>query len=457
MKLWGGRFREPPDPFIEAFNASLSFDKRLIIYDIIADQAHAKALAIAGVISEELKDKIVKALEEIKIEIESGERTINGDEAEDVHTLVENWLLEKIGDEAGFLRAYRSRNEQIACDERLYLKDETNKIIQLISGLQRTLLQLAEKHRGWIMPGYTHLQRAQPVLLPHYLLAYFWMFQRDKERFKDTLRRIDISPEGAGALAGVELDPKIKAKLLGFSTSFENSIDAVSDRDFILEFLSNCSICAIHLSRLAAEITLWASEEFGFLTLSDAVAAGSSIMPQKKNPQPAELVRGKTGRIIGALVALFLTLKDLSLSYSSDLQEDKPPLFDAIDTLKSSLIATEKMLENAEFNKDKLSKFPNDYLLAVELADYLLKKGLPFRKAHQLVGKIVLYAIDKGKKLADLTINEFKEFSPLFEEDVYSFLTYDSFFKRRNFSGGTGGEAVEKQIQKAKEVLSHYG
>lgn len=457
MKLWGGRFREPLDPFIEEFQASLSFDNKLILYDIIADQAHAKALAVAGVISEELANKMVNALEEIKEELKRGERQIKGNEAEDVHTLVENWLEEKIGAEAGFLRAYRSRNEQISCDERLYLKDETMLIIKAISSLQATLLSLAERHKDYRMPGYTHLQRAQPVILSHHLLAYFWMLQRDKERFEDALKRIDISPEGAGAMAGVGLDPRIKADLLGFSGVFQNSIDAVSDRDFILEFLAVCAICALHLSRLAEEIVLWSSQEFGFLTLSDAVSAGSSIMPHKKNPQPAELIRGKTGRIIGSLVSLLIILKGLPLSYNSDLQEDKPPLFDAVDMLKFSLKAMEKILQNAHFNKERMEKSLEDYLLAVELADYLVRKGIPFRKAHSIVGNVVLYAIEKKKGFKELGLEEFKRFSPLFEEDVYNFLSLSSFLERRNFPGGTGEKAIEEQIQRAKEVLLQYG
>ncbi len=457
MKLWGGRFREPLDPFIEEFHASLSFDKRLVLYDIIADQAHAKALAISGVISEELADKMVNALEEIKEEVKEGKRKVKGDEAEDVHTLVENWLTEKIGEEAGFLRAYRSRNEQISCDERLYLKEETSLIIQGLSSLQGMLLKLAERHKNWKIAGYTHLQRAQPLLLSHHLLAYFWMFQRDKERFLDTLKRIDISPEGAGAIAGGKLDPQVKANLLGFSRVFENSIDAVSDRDFILEFLSACAICSVHLSRLAEEVVLWSSEEFGFLSLSDAVSTGSSMMPHKKNPAPAEIIRAKTGRVIGSLISLLVILKGLPLSYNSDLQEDKPPLFDAVDTLKSSLKAMEKILQNACFNKEGLEKSLEDYLLALEIADYLLEKGVPFRKAHFIVGRILLYAREKSKKFNELTLEEFRLFSPLFEEDIYASLSFSSFLEKRNFPGGTGEEAVEKQLQKAKEVLSQYG
>lgn len=457
MKLWGGRFREPMDPFIEWFHSSLPFDKRLVLYDIIADQAHAKALSACGVISEELADRMVKALEELKEEVMKGERTIKGDEAEDIHTLVENWLGEKIGEEAGFLRAYRSRNEQIACDERLFLKEETRLILEGISSLQNVLLNLAEEHKDWVLPGYTHLQRAQPILLSHHLLAYFWMFQRDKERFLDALKRIDVSPEGAGALAGGKLDPQLKAKLLGFSKAFENSVDAVSDRDFILEFLSASAICSAHLSRLAEEIVLWSSEEFGFLTLSDAVSGGSSMMPHKKNPEPAEIIRAKAGRVIGALISLFIALKGLPLSYNSDLQEDKPPLFDAVDTLKSSLKAMEIILRNVRFNKEKMEKGIDDYIFAVEIADYLLEKGVPFRKAHAIVGNLLLYAMEKGKKFSELTIEEFKEFSPLFEEDLYNHLSLSSFLEKRNFQGGTGKKAIENQLLKAKEVLSQYG
>jgi len=457
MKLWGGRFREPLDPFIEHFTSALRFDKRLFSYDIQADIAHAKALASAGVISEELANKIVKALEEIKKEVEEGRRAIKGDEAEDIHTLVENWLEEKIGDEAGFLRSYRSRNEQIACDLRLYLKEETGKIENALNSLQESLLSLAEKHKGWKLPGYTHLQHSQPVSLSHHLLAYFWMFQRDKERFRDGLKRIDISPEGAGAIAGVELDPELKASLLGFSRSFENSIDAVSDRDFLLEFLSHCAICSIHLSRLAEEIVLWGTQEFSFLTLSDAVCAGSSMMPHKKNPDPAELIRGKTGRIIGSLVSLFITLKALPLSYNFDMQENQPALFDAIDNLKDCLVAMNKILQNLSFNREKMEGSIEDYLLAVELADYLIQKGIPFRRAHRIVGELLLYAMEKGKKLKELEIKEMREFSSAFDEDVYKYLSLSSFYERRNFRGGTGEKALELQIKRAKEVLSQYG
>jgi argininosuccinate lyase len=457
MKLWGGRFREPLDPFIEGFTSALRFDKRLLPYDIQADIAHAKALSAAGVISEELANKIVKALEEIKEEVEAGRREIKGNEAEDIHTLVENWLEEKIGEEAGFLRSYRSRNEQIACDLRLYLKEEVKKIEEAINSLQATLLSLAEKHKGWKLTGYTHLQHSQPVSLSHHLLAYFWMFQRDKERFRDGLKRIDISPEGAGAIAGVELDPGLKANLLGFSRSFENSIDAVSDRDFLIEFLSHCAICCIHLSRLAEEIVLWSTQEFYFLTLSDTVCTGSSMMPHKKNPDPAELIRGKTGRIIGSLVSLFIILKALPLSYNFDMQENQPALFDAIDNLKDCLIAMNKILQNLSFNKERMEKSIEDYLLAVELADYLIRKGIPFRRAHRIVGELLLYAMEKGKKLKELEIKEMREFSPAFDEDVYEHLSLSSFFRRRNFPGGTGEKAIELQIKRAKEVLSQYG
>ncbi|MGB9877634.1 MAG: argininosuccinate lyase [bacterium] len=457
MKLWGGRFREPLDPFIEKFISSLPVDKRLLLYDIKGDQAHTRALLSAGVISEELAEKILKALEEIKEEVEKGEREIKGDEAEDIHTLVENWLEEKIGEEAGFLRSYRSRNEQIACDLRLYLKEETDLIMKDITSLQETLLSLAEKHKGWKLTGYTHLQHSQPVALSHHLLSYFWMFQRDKERFRDSLKRIDVSPEGAGAIAGVELDPQLKANLLGFSRPFENSIDAVSDRDFLLEFVSDCAICSIHLSRLAEEIVLWATQEFSFLSLADAVCAGSSMMPHKKNPDPAELIRGKTGRIIGSLVSVFIILKGLPLSYNLDMQEQVPLFFDAVDNLKGCLKAMTKILNNVSFNRERMEKSIDDYLLAVELADYLIKKGVPFRKAHRAVGQMLLYALENNKSLKELKVEEMKVFSSAFGEDVYECLSLSSFYERRNFPGGTGEKAIEIQIKKAKEVLLQDG
>lgn len=457
MKLWGGRFKEPLNPLIEEFLSSLPVDRRLILYDILSTKAHAKALRKAGIIGEELEGKILSALEKLEEEIKKGKIEIKGDEAEDVHTLLENWLYEQVGEEAGFLRYARSRNDQIACDMRLFLKEEIKSIIEAIHALQAILLSLAEAHKDYILPGYTHLQRAQPVLLSHHLLAYFWMLQRDKERLKDAYKRVDVSPQGAGALAGVELDPQVIAQELGFGKVFENSLDAVSDRDFILEFLADACISSLHLSRLANEIVLWSTQEFAFVQLADAVCTGSSIMPHKKNPDPAELIRAKAGRMLGNFVSLFTILKGLPLAYNIDLQEDKGFLFDAVDTLKSSLYAMGKILENLSFNRERMEESVDDYLLAVDVADYLLKKGTPFRKAHRIVGQVISYALEQGKKLKELDLEEWKRFSPLFEDDIYGCLSLESYLTRRNFPGGTGEGAVTAQIKKAQEVLAKDG
>ena len=394
--LWGGRFKKSINKEMKEFTSSISFDKNLAVYDIAGSIAHAKMLGKCNIISPEESQKIVAALEEILKDVQKNGWSIS-EEAEDIHTWVENNLKEKIGDIAGKLHTARSRNDQVALDERLYLKEEVHKIQDLLKDLQASLLLIAEKNIDVIMPGYTHLQHAQPILFSHHLLAYFHKFNRDKGRMKDLFKRMDVLPLGSAALAGTSfpIDREYVAKKLNFSMISENSLDAVSDRDFILEFLSASAILMMHLSRLSEEIILWSSKEFDFIELDDSFCTGSSIMPQKKNPDAAELIRGKTGRVYGNLINLLTVMKALPLAYNHDMQEDKEPLFDTVSTLENSLFLMSKMIETMRINKEKMEKSTKgDFSTATELADYLVKKGLSFREAHKLIGKIVLYCLE---------------------------------------------------------------
>lgn len=438
MKLWGGRFKEEIDEDMEILNSSIKADIRLFSYDIEASLAHAKGLRKAQIITEKEFEQIEKALKEIK-ETTFQEIPI----VEDVHTLVEQMLVEKIGDVGKKLHTARSRNDQIATDERLYLRDEILKIIDLLDQLNSVLLELSKKYKNKVMPGYTHLQRAQPITFSHHLLAYVEMFKRDIDRLKEALKRVNVSVLGSGALAGTsyDIDRMYVASLLDFKEVSMNSMDGVSDRDFIIEFLSIASLIMMHLSRFSEEIVLWSTQEFNFVELSDEYSTGSSIMPQKKNPDSAELIRGKTGRVYGNLFNLLTTMKSLPLAYNKDMQEDKEPLFDTVDTLKNCLKVFIGMLKTMHVNENKMEEAVKyGYLNSTDLADYLVKKGIPFRTAHDIVGKLVVYAITKNVPLEKLNIAEFRNFCQFIDEDVYEVLDVKNILKSRKTIGAARWE-----------------
>ena len=455
-KLWGGRFKKDINKEMEEFISSLSFDKKLLKHDLLGSIAHTQMLGKCKIITKVEEDKIVEGLKQILKEVQENKLEIAAGEAEDIHSWVENKLKEKIGAIAGKLHIARSRNDQIALDERMYLKEEVLKIQDLIKNLQKSLMLTAQKNLGVIMPGYTHLQHAQPILFSHHLMAYFYMFERDKGRMQDLNKRVDVLPLGSAALAGTSfpIDREFVASQLGFSGISENSLDAVSDRDFILEFLSASAILMMHLSRLSEEIILWSSKEFNFIELDDSFCTGSSIMPQKKNPDAAELIRGKTGRIYGNLINLLTMIKALPLAYNHDMQEDKEPLFDTVSTLNTSLFLMSKMIETMQINKEKMEKgTKGDFSTATELADYLVKKGLSFREAHKLVGNIVIYCLENKKILEDLTLSELNSFHGDFNKDTLKILKPVSAVEARDSYGGTCLKMVEESIQKAKQVL----
>jgi argininosuccinate lyase len=455
-KLWGGRFKKNINKEMEKFISSLSFDKKLVKYDLLGSIAHAQMLGKCKIITKEEKNEIVKGLQEILKEVQEGKLEIITGEAEDIHSWAENKLKEKIGTVAGKLHIARSRNDQIALDERMYLKEEVLKTQGLLKDLQKSLLSSAQKHLGIIMPGYTHLQHAQPLLFSHHLMAYFFMFERDKGRMQDLFKRIDVLPLGSAALAGTSfpIDREYVASQLGFSEISENSLDTVSDRDFILEFLSVSAILMMHLSRLGEELVLWSSQEFDFIELDDSFCTGSSIMPQKKNPDAAELIRGKTGRVYGNLINLLTMMKSLPLAYNHDMQEDKEPLFDTVSTLETSLFLMSKMIETMQINKEKMEKnTKGDFSTATELADYLVKKDLSFREAHKLVGSIVIYCLENRKNLEDLTLSELKSFHKNFNEKALEILKPHISIEAKDSYGGTSLKRVRESIQKAKKIL----
>ncbi len=454
-KPWSGRFTEKTADIVEQYTESLSFDKRLWRYDIEGSIAHAKMLSKQSIIPKKDADKIIKGLKEIYREIEDGRFKFR-EEFEDIHMNIEAALIEKIGDIGGRLHTARSRNDQVALDIRLYLRAEVKEIISLLKNLETVLADMAEKHLGAIMPGYTHLQRAQPVLLSHHLMAYAHMFERDRARFSDALKRINILPLGSCALAGTTLptDRYYIAELLGFDAVSENSMDSVSDRDFALEFLSCSSVLMMHTSRMAEELMLWSSEEFSFIELPDAFTTGSSIMPQKKNPDVAELMRGKTGRVYGNLVSLLATMKGLPLTYNRDMQEDKEPVFDTVDTVKLTLNALIQMLPKIKFNEKRLKDTAGAaFSTATDIAEYLVRKGIPFRTAHEITGKIVRYCIDNSKKLSDLTISEYKSFSNVIGSDIYNFIGTSESVNAKKSYGGTSPEMVKEQIKRFRKSL----
>jgi argininosuccinate lyase len=449
-----GRFKKDADKLVESYTASVQFDRRLYPYDITGSIAHARMLARQGIIAEEEARTIVDGLNSIKGEIEQGKFEFKP-ELEDIHMNIEARLIEKVGEVGGKLHTARSRNDQIALDLRLFTRDAIADAIKGIRGLQNTLVTLAEVNKDTVIPGYTHLQRAQPVLLAHHLLAYFEMLQRDIGRFQDCYQRTNILPLGSGALAGVayEIDREFLARELGFDLISQNSLDAVSDRDFLLEYEAAASICMMHLSRLAEEIILWSSVEFGFIELDDAYATGSSIMPQKKNPDVAELTRGKTGRIYGNLMALLTTMKGLPLAYNRDMQEDKEGFFDTVDTLLASLEVMTGMISATRVMTEKTAQaVQQGYLLATDLADYLVKKGEPFRTAHDIVARLVSYASSQDKTLDMLSLEAYKQFSPLFGEDVYS-VTIESSLAVRDNIGGTAPKRVEQALASTRKIL----
>ncbi|HOV32074.1 MAG TPA: argininosuccinate lyase [Candidatus Hydrogenedens sp.] len=454
-KQWGGRFQEKTDPTVESFTASVHYDFRLALFDIQASIAHAKMLGKQGIISAKDAQKIVRGLMSILKEIELGNFTWNP-ALEDVHTNIEHALIQKIGECGKKLHTARSRNDQIATDIRLWTRAQIDIIVDLINQFQKALIQFAETNFDVIIPGFTHLQPAQPVLLAHHYLAYFEMLQRDKSRFRELRLRVNSLPLGAAALAGTPhpIDPQFVARELGFEQLCANSMDAVSDRDFLIEFCSHCALLMMHLSRWCEELIIWSTPLFGFIEIGDAFTTGSSIMPQKKNPDVAELVRGKTGRVYGNLFSLLTLMKSLPLTYNRDLQEDKQPAFDTADTVETSLTVCIKMVDSINVRKENIQRALNlGYMEATDLADYLVERGVNFRDAHSIIGQIVLYAIKTRKSLQELQLDEYKTFSPLFGNDVYSIIQPKAIVQRRNSPGGASPLQVKTALKKAKKQL----
>lgn len=451
-KLWSGRFREKTEKTVEKFTSSLSFDVRLWRYDIEGSIAHVKMLGKQKIIPQNDVKLILKGLEEIMMEIENDQFDFQ-EGLEDVHMNIEHALIEKIGPVGGKLHTARSRNDQVALDSRLFLRFEIKEILDLIRDFQEVIVSAAEKNIEVIMPGYTHLQRAQPVLLSHYLLAYFEMLERDRGRFEDCLKRVNVLPLGSAALAGTTLpvDREYVARILKFPAISDNSMDTVSDRDFIIEFISASSLLMVHLSRLSEEIIIWNSEEFGFVGLPDAFTTGSSIMPQKKNPDVPELTRGKTGRVFGNLISILTVMKGLPLSYNRDMQEDKEPLFDTVDTVKSCLEVLIRMVPEILFKSKAMENATEaGFLTATDIAEYLVKKGMPFREAHSVTGGLVKYSIDNKKTLTGLSIKEFKKFSKLIADDIYKYISVKASVEGKKSPGGTSRKMVRARIKKIR-------
>ena len=455
LKTWGGRFAKGADPAAEKFTGSLAFDRRLWPQDIAGSMAWARALARARVITDEERDAIVDGLARVRHEMETGTFPFRP-ELEDIHTNIERRLIELAGPVGGKLHTGRSRNDQIALDERLYLREVLAATREGLRHAQHALVERAAHGLDVAMPGYTHLQRAQPVLLAHHLLAYVSMLERDRQRLTDCATRNDVMPLGAAALAGTAfpIDREALARDLGFRAVSANSLDAVSDRDHVIEFLAAAAVIGMHLSRLAGDLTLWATAEFGFVEFSDAFATGSSIMPQKKNPDVAELIRGKAGRLYGNLLTLLTVMKGLPLTYNSDMQEDKEPWFDSVDTLDAILTVLPPMLGSLTFRAERMRRAAGEnFATATDLADYLVKKGLPFREAHEIVGRVVRHAIDGGKELDALTLEELRRFSPLIEPDIHKALSVEASLAARNVAGGTAPEAVRRALAEARRLV----
>ncbi|MDF2953552.1 MAG: Argininosuccinate lyase [Thermodesulfobacterium sp.] len=454
-KPWNGRFQESTDKFFEDFSESVSFDHKLASYEIKASLVYAEALKEAGILTDKEFNLIKKGLKEIEKEIKNG-KFIFSKEYEDVHMNIEKALYEKIGETAYKLHTGRSRNEQVVTDLRLYLMDECKELKKLIKSFMKAIISKAEEYYRVVIPGFTHLQHAQPVLFSHWIMAYYEMIRFHLERLRDYEKRLKISPLGSSAFAGCgfNIDRKKIARKLGFKDLTKNSVFAVSSRDFVIELLFILTLIMLDLSRLAEELVIWMTQEFGFIDLPDRFCTGSSIMPQKKNPDSAELVRGKVASVAGKLFQLILLIKNLPLSYNRDLQEDKPPLFEALENTKKSIKMMALLIEGLKLNKKNIEPYlKKGYLLATELADYLVTKGIPFRKAHHITGEIVVYAEKKGKTLEELKLEEFKKFSEVIEKDIYQWLTIENFFKRREILGGTGYNSVKKRLEEAKKEI----
>lgn len=455
MKLWGGRFTKEENQLVHNFNESLSFDRRFYPQDIKGSIAHVTMLAKSGILTDSERDEIIKGLEGIKSDIDSGKLQFNA-ESEDIHSFVEAELIDRIGDVGKKLHTGRSRNDQVALDMRLYVRDEIDELMPLIKTLLQELLSMMEQNLDTYMPGFTHLQKAQPVTLAHHLGAYFEMFSRDYTRLKDNRKRMNRCPLGAGALAGTTypLDRELTASLLGFDGPTLNSMDSVSDRDYSLELLSDLSICMMHLSRFCEEIIMWNSNEYRFIELDDSYSTGSSIMPQKKNPDIAELIRGKSGRVYGALMGLLTTMKGLPLAYNKDMQEDKEGVFDAIDTAKGCLVLFTGMLKSITVNKANMeASAKNGFTNATDAADWLVKHGVPFRDAHGIIGSLVLTCIEKDISLDELPLEEYKKISPVFTEDIYEAIKMKTCVDKRNTIGAPGREAMEKVVAEYHNIL----
>jgi argininosuccinate lyase len=458
MKLWGGRFKGEADAAFSHFNSSFAFDKRLIAADIEGSLAYAEALAAAGILNEGEARRIAWGLNEIQRRAREDAGYLDGSEAEDVHSFVDAELVGAIGDTGYKLHTGRSRNDQVATDLRLFLRSEIDVSRDLIRDVQRALIELAEANRDCVIPGYTHLQRAQPILFAHYLLAYYEMTKRDRARLAEVRTRVNRLPLGAGALAGTgfPIDRELIAKRLGFDGLCENSVDAVSDRDFVIEFIAAAAISMMHLSRVAEDLIIYSTSEFAFIELSDAVSTGSSLMPQKKNPDSLELIRGKAGRVFGHHVALLATMKGLPLAYNKDMQEDKEALFDTIDSLRGSLGVMATVLRSVKVDCEKTRQAASiGYLNATDLADYLVRKGLEFRKAHELVGRVVMHAIERGKVLEDIPLEEYREFAAVFGDDLYASLRLESSLASKSAIGGTSSARVEVALVKARREIDH--
>jgi argininosuccinate lyase len=455
-QLWGGRFTKSTDQMVYDFNASISFDKKLFAQDVRGSRAHVKMLASVGVITDEERDQILAGLDSIEADVNSGALEITS-EYEDVHSFVEANLIDRIGDAGKKLHTGRSRNDQVALDMRLYTRDQVDATSQALKHLLETILGIMEEHIDTIMPGFTHLQKAQPITLAHHMGAYFEMFRRDVLRLSDIRERMNYCPLGSGALAGTTypLNRDMTAELLDFNGPTLNSMDGVSDRDYLIEFLSALSTIQMHLSRFSEEVIIWNSNEYRFVEIDDAYSTGSSIMPQKKNPDIAELVRGKTGRVYGALTSLLTTMKGIPLAYNKDMQEDKEMAFDAMETVQNCIILFDGMLATMTFNKEVMAESAKKgFTNATDAADYLVNRGVPFRDAHGIIGQLVLYCIDKDKSIDELTLDELKTISPVFEEDIYDSISMETCVNKRLTTGAPGHDAMIGEINACKEFLN---
>ena len=455
MKLWGGRFTKETNKLVENFNESLSFDHRFYKQDIRGSIAHVKMLAKQNILTDTERDKIIEGLKSIEADIDAGKLKFD-DGSEDIHSFVEAHLIERIGDTGKKLHTGRSRNDQVALDMKLYVRDEIDKLKNLLYELLSEVLHIMEENKSTYMPGFTHLQKAQPTTLAHHFGAYFEMFIRDFDRLVSTRRRMNLSPLGSGAFAGTtyDLDRDYVASLLDFDTATRNSMDSVSDRDYLLELLSDLAIISMHLSRLSEEIIIWNTDEYRFVEMDDTYSTGSSIMPQKKNPDIAELIRGKSGRVYGSLISLLTTMKGLPLAYNKDMQEDKEMSFDTIDTVKSLIKLMSGMLSSMKFNHERIAKSARGgFTNATDAADYLVKKNVPFRDAHEIVGRLVLYGIENNKALDDFTLEEFQNISEVFDNDIYDAISLKTCVEKRNTKGAPGLKAINDEIEASRKLL----